>query len=60
MSQGEAITGRVGTVQGRIVEIARTPHHIEVRDAASPHTGHVLNVAQAEELAQALLHAVRR
>lgn len=56
----EAVTGRIGTTQGRNIEVVRNPHHVIVRDAASPHTPWVLNTVQAAELAEALHGAVNR
>jgi len=51
---------RIGTCDGRMLEIAIGPHHIRVGDERAPHTGWILNNEQAVELAQALLAAAYR
>jgi len=47
----------VGTTQGRMLEVVRSPHHVQLHDAATPHVGWTLNTEQARELGQALSDA---
>jgi hypothetical protein len=61
MSVHERVVARVGTTQGRVIEVVREPYFVAVRDPAVPHHGGMLahmNTDQAGELAEALARAV--
>lgn len=60
LDQYQTVIAKVGTTQGRVLEVVRSAFHVQVRDAASRHTGHVLNIDQAQQLAEALPKAVNR
>ena len=60
----QTVVGRVGTTQGRVLEVVLTRHgHVHLVDPAVPHSGGtltVMNSDQAAELADALARVANR
>jgi hypothetical protein len=57
------VVARIGTLQGRVVQVETDPVSITIRDGANPNHGGVLtqlNTEQAAQLAAALTDAIRR
>jgi hypothetical protein len=46
------VVDRIGTRQGRNIEVVRDPHCVLIRDAAIPHHGGVLTELSNEQAAQ--------